>query len=177
MKISNAGCIAGLLMLALSCSPPIEQISQKEIIDSVLNAVAKQNKPVGGYDEELAKRLGADQYGMASYVIAFLKKGPNRDMSPEEAMNLQIEHLDNIQFLADQGKLVVAGPIMDEGDLMGIYIFNVSTIEEARQLTATDPAIQRGSLVMELHTWYGSAGMKEVNSIHAKIMAKSVTEQ
>ncbi len=67
------------------------------------------------------------------------------------------------------GKLVLAGPFMDEGDLRGIYIFNVTTIEEAQSLTETDPAIQAGSLVMELKPWYGSAALMGVNSEHDRI--------
>jgi hypothetical protein len=62
---------------------------------------------------------------------------------------------------------------MDGGVIRGIYIFNVSTIEEARQLTATDPAIKAGRLVMELHPWYGSAALKQVNTLHVSIAEKS----
>ncbi|HIO68063.1 MAG TPA: hypothetical protein EYN41_07005 [Flavobacteriales bacterium] len=113
---------------------------------------------------------------MKTYVLALLKKGPNRDMTEAEAMELQTAHMKNIQRLADEGKLVVAGPFLDGGDLMGIYIFDVKSLEEARALTESDPAVQRGSLEMELHTWYGSAAMKEINSIHSKLMDRSVTE-
>lgn len=163
-----------LLLITFSCTEPAKENSDDEVAasENLRTEVIKE----GGFDAVLAKKLGADEYGMASYVIAFLKKGPNQDITPEEAMRLQIAHLDNIQRLADEGKLAVAGPFMNSGDLMGIYIFNVATLEEARALTATDPAIERGSLVMELHSWYGSAAMKEINSIHSKIMAKSVTE-
>lgn len=52
----------------------------------------------------------------------------------------------------------------------------MKSLEEARALTESDPAVQRGSLEMELHTWYGSAAMKEINSIHSKLMDRSVTE-
>ncbi|MBL4576984.1 MAG: hypothetical protein JKX74_00850 [Flavobacteriales bacterium] len=130
----------------------------------------------GGFDAELAEKLGADEYGMKAYVIAFLKAGPNRDMTQEEAMKLQMEHLNNIQRLADEGKLVVAGPFLDSGDLKGIYVFNVPTLEEAEALTETDPAIERGSLVMELHTWYGSAALQEINRLHNTIMAKGIMD-
>ncbi|MFV7771016.1 hypothetical protein [Shewanella marisflavi] len=57
------------------------------------------------YDAALAERLGADEYGMKLYVMAFLKRGPNRGQS-EEAKRLQRAHLDNIKHLADEGKLV-----------------------------------------------------------------------
>ena len=40
--------------------------------------------PTARYDAALASRLGADDYGMAKYVIAFLKPGPKRDQSKEE---------------------------------------------------------------------------------------------
>lgn len=126
-----------------------------------------------GFDVELAATLGADDYGMRRYVMAFLKKGPNRDRSPEEAQALQRAHLDNIGRLADAGKLVLAGPFLDDGDVRGIYVFAVESVEEAEALTATDPAVQAGSLVMELHPWYSSAALMKVNTVHASIAKTS----
>ena len=125
-----------------------------------------------GFDAALAEKVGADPYGMKQYVMAFLKAGPNRDRSPEEAAELQKAHMDNIGRLAEAGKLVLAGPFMDNSELRGIYIFNVKTIEEARALTETDPAIQAGSLVMELKPWYGSAGLMMVNEIHKQVASQ-----
>lgn len=124
-------------------------------------------------DTALAKALGADDYGMKQYVMAFLKAGPNRDRTPEEAAKLQKAHLDNIGRMAAEGTLVLAGPFLDDGEIRGIYIFNVKTIEEAKALTETDPAIQAGSLVMELHPWYGSAALMKVNEIHGMLPTKS----
>ncbi len=48
----------------------------------------------------------------------------------------------------------------------GIYIFNVSTVDSARALTESDPAVKAGRLAMELHPWYGSAALMEVTRIH-----------
>ncbi len=62
------------------------------------------------FDESLARKLEADEYGMHKYVMAFLKAGPNRNQSEEEAEKLQAAHMDNINRLAEEGKLVVAGP-------------------------------------------------------------------
>jgi len=121
------------------------------------------------YDSALAKSLGADEYGMHQYVIAFLKAGPNRDQDPAAAARLQNAHLANIRRMAKEGKLVLAGPFTDDGDLRGIYIFNVPTVEEARKLTETDPAVKAGRLTLELHPWYGSAALNQVNSIHNKL--------
>lgn len=121
------------------------------------------------YDSVLANRLGADEYGMHQYVMAFLKKGSNRSLDSAEAMNLQLAHLDNIRKMANEGKLVLAGPFLDTGEIRGIYIFDVTTIEEAEALTNTDPAIKAGSLVMELKPWYGSAALMELNERHKRV--------
>jgi len=106
---------------------------------------------------------------MRKYVIAFLKRRPNRDKSPEKASELQAAHLKNIGAMAEAGKLVLAGPFFGNDDLRGLYFFNVETIEEAEALTKTDPAIQAGSLVLELKEWYGSAALMAVNDIHNSI--------
>ncbi len=124
------------------------------------------------YDATLARKLNADEYGMKTYVIAFLKAGPNRDRGKEEAQKLQAAHMANINRLAAEGKLVIAGPFTDRGSMRGIYVFDVATIAEAEALTRTDPAIQAGSLMMELHPWYASAALMTVNDVHAKIAAK-----
>ena len=121
------------------------------------------------YDSTLAAQLGADDYGMKQYVMAYLKAGPNRDQDSLTAAKLQEAHLSNIRRMAEKGKLVLAGPFLDNGDVRGIYIFNVKTIEEARALTNTDPAIIAGRLTMELRPWYGSASLDLINEWHQKI--------
>lgn len=128
------------------------------------------------YDSTLAKKLGADRYGMKKYVMAFLKTGKTNLKDSTERANLQMAHLKNIMRMADEGKLIVAGPFLDKNEVRGIYIFNVTTLEEARQLTETDPAIKAGTLEMELRPWFGSAALMEVNRIHKMVEKKSVAE-
>ncbi|MDB5022264.1 MAG: hypothetical protein JWP78_19 [Mucilaginibacter sp.] len=128
------------------------------------------------YDPHLAQKLGADEYGMKTYVMAFLKSGPNRPKDAVARLELQKAHLKNISRLADEGKLIIAGPFMDDQPIRGIFIFNVSTVEEARKLTQTDPAIKAGSLIMELHPGYGSAALMETVTIHKKLQKKSIAD-
>jgi uncharacterized protein YciI len=141
----------------------------------LFSACASKNKGLShaeaqrAFDPELARELGADDYGMKKYVMAFLKAGPNPSPDAETRQKLQRAHLDNIGRLAEEGKLVLAGPFLDDGELRGIYLFNVETLEEAEELTKTDPAIKAGSLMMELHPWYGSAALIRVVDWHAKI--------
>ena len=88
--------------------------------------------------------------------FAFLKRGPNRkegdDKNPE-IQEMQKAHIANIQRLAAMKKLLVAGPFGDNGDLRGIFVFRVGSLEEAQSLCATDPMVKAGRLVVELHPW------------------------
>lgn len=157
-------CLALSGLFLMACKPEV----------TVEKKVATDDAETFAYDSTLAARLGADDYGMKKYVMAFLKAGPNQNQDSAAAAQLQRAHLDNIFRLADEGKLAVAGPFLDGGDLKGVYIFNVSTIEEAKALTETDPAIKAGRFVMELHPWYGSAATMMVNDWHKKVQKKKI---
>lgn len=122
------------------------------------------------YDEKLAKSLNADEYGMKKYVFCLLKSGINTTASKEESKKLFESHMANINKLATEGKLVVAGPFMkNDRNYRGIYIFNVETIDEAKALVATDPAIKANLLEAELTPWYATAALQETVKIHEKI--------
>lgn len=128
------------------------------------------------YDPVLAKKLGADQYGMKKYVMAFLRSGKTTISDSAEAAKIQLAHLRNIMKLASEGKLIVAGPFLDDQNVRGIFIFNVESIDEAKRLTETDPAIKAGVLEMDLRPWYGSAALIEAVKLHKRIEKKSVAE-
>ncbi|GAB2542779.1 YciI family protein [Rufibacter soli] len=97
---------------------------------------------------------------MKTYYMAFLKKGPNRSHDSLTAANIQAAHMAHINKMAADGKLTMAGPFLDDGDLRGIFIFNVKTMEEAKALTEADPAVKAGRLIMELHPWFSQKGAK-----------------
>lgn len=126
------------------------------------------------YDEALAQKVGADEYGMKKYVIAFLLRGDRvSEYTPEKRAEIQGAHMANIGKMAEMGKLVVAGPFFGNEDLRGLYVFDVQTIEEAKTLTETDPAIQAGVLKMDLKEWYGSAALVLLNDLYPKVTKKS----
>ncbi len=154
------------IIVAFSCQPKQTEVAKDEA-EAIVEPII---------DSSLIKKLKADEYGMRHYVVAFLKRGPNPPKDSIEAAKLQKAHLENIMRLADEGKLILAGPFMDNDDVRGIYIFDVATIEEARKLTETDPAIQAGSLIMELKPWYGSAAIMLVPDVHKKLEKKNIAE-
>jgi len=140
---------------------------------SAVMAQPPQDPAPPRYDEALAKRLGADDLGMRNYVMCFLKTGPLKVDDAQKRGELMKGHFGMIQRLAKEKKLVLAGPFGEGGgDLRGIYLFDVSSVEEARKLTESDPSIKEGFFKVEFVKWYGSAALLEVNDIHARIAKK-----
>ena len=85
------------------------------------------------YDSTLAKKFGADDYGMKSYVFVILKTGSNTTTDKAFIDSCFAGHMANIFRLVDEGKLIVAGPFgKNDNSYRGLFIFNVSTIEEAK---------------------------------------------
>lgn len=114
------------------------------------------------YNEALAQELGADAYGMKIYVLAILKTGSNQDADPETVQQSFAGHMENINRLVEEDKLIVAGPLMaNENQFRGIFILNVTTLEEAEVLLQTDPAIRENLLDADLFRWYGSAALSQ----------------
>jgi uncharacterized protein YciI len=122
------------------------------------------------YDKALAEKLGADEYGMKQYVFVILKTGPAKIEDKAKVNELFRGHMENIGRLADEGKLVVAGPFMkNDRNYRGLFILNVKTVEEAKALLDTDPAVKAQLLEAELIPWYGSAALGEYLPVHEKI--------
>jgi uncharacterized protein YciI len=100
------------------------------------------------------------KYEMKQYWFVMLVKGKDRDKITDTAVlrKLQAGHMDNIQRMADMGKLIVAGPFGDDGHWRGIFIFDVPTREEVERLLAEDPAIKAGRMDYEIHPWWTAKG-------------------
>jgi len=108
--------------------------------------------------EVIAQENEEPKYEMKTYQMVFLYKGSNRNQDSLEVEKIQAEHLANIKRLVDEEKLIVAGPFLDDKDLRGIFIFDVETEEEVRDLVETDLAIKTGRLRYEIHPWMTAKG-------------------
>lgn len=125
------------------------------------------------YDKALADSLGADEYGMRSYILVILKTGPTK-IANKDTLNLLFKgHMDNISRLANEGKLVIAGPFgKNDSQFRGIFILNAKNIEEAKEMVNTDPTIKRGIFDVDFYNWYGSAALPVYLKTHEKIEVK-----
>ncbi|MDQ6706703.1 MAG: YciI family protein [Acidobacteriota bacterium] len=100
-------------------------------------------------------------FEMMTYVLGLLRKGPNWGAgTKEESARIQEGHMANIRKMAEAGKLIVAGPMGDDGDLRGIFIFKAKSPDEVHAMADEDPAIKSGRLVLEMHPWYAAAGLR-----------------
>ncbi|MFN2531399.1 MAG: YciI family protein [Pyrinomonadaceae bacterium] len=105
------------------------------------------------FAEDVMKKPAAPIKLTTAY-FAFLKRGPKwtREVTPETKALLD-GHMANIKRLAETKKLVVAGPFGDDSGLAGIFVFRVDSLEEAKALAASDPAVQAGRFLIEVHPW------------------------
>jgi uncharacterized protein YciI len=98
-----------------------------------------------------------EKYEMTTYQVALIVKGPNwTPGETEETKAIQAGHMENISKMAATGKLLIAGPFGDGGDLRGMFIFRVATLEEAKALAEQDPAFKAGRLKFEWHPWFAA---------------------
>lgn len=128
--------------------------------------------PKPAFDAELAAKVGANEQGMRAYVFVLLKTGPKRMPDGPERAEMFKGHFANINRLAAEGKLALAGPFDGVEGWRGMFVFAVKDIEEARQLVATDPVIINGEMVAEYHKYYGSAALMLVNEAHQRVAKK-----
>lgn len=96
---------------------------------------------------------------MTIYYFCLLTRGPNAGKGTKEELAAgQAAHMANIQRLADTGKLLVAGPMMDRGDWRGIFIFKCASLEEAKELVASDPLVKEQRLLADVRPWLTMKG-------------------
>ena len=108
--------------------------------------------------EKLSAQKKAEADNLKPYFFVILKKGPHRDQDSALSAKIQKGHIENINRLAAAGKLNVAGPFLDEGDMRGIFIFDSGSEEEVKGYVDNDPAIKAGRLVYEIHPWMTQKG-------------------
>lgn len=98
------------------------------------------------------------KFEMKTYYLVFLKKGTNRNQDSITVNKLQEQHIAHLDKMTMDGKMDVCGPLLEDGDIRGICIYNVATAEEAEKLANDDPMVKSGRLKVEIHPFYSAKG-------------------
>ena len=86
---------------------------------------------------------------MRTYQLVLMRPSPTAaPMTPVE----QLAHLKNMDAMVKAGHLITAGPVLEPGDLAGVFVFDTDAAQ-ADKLVASDPAVVTGKLIPERHPW------------------------
>ena len=85
------------------------------------------------------------------YVFVLLKTGPATGLSPDAQREAFAGHFSNMERLADEGELLIAGPYMPPkpADHRGLFVIDETTIDAGMAHAATDPTTKAGIFVLE----------------------------
>lgn len=104
--------------------------------------------------------VAAEQDQMRAVYLVLLKKGPQWTAEVTPATQaLQDAHMANIGAMWQARKLIIAGPVEDQADLRGIFVFQAASLEEAKTWAASDPAVKAGRLVPVVYPWWVEKGV------------------
>lgn len=88
------------------------------------------------------------QYGDGRYTFVFLNTNPDRGELPKEQVDsLQTGHMNNINRLVKEQKMIAAGPFYTGG---GIFLFDTNK-EDTEAVLNSDPAISAGRFKLEVY--------------------------
>jgi len=89
------------------------------------------------------------------YFIAFLFKGERwNDTLGADVADLVPRQMAFIREQVEAGRYMLAGPITDDGQMVGISIIAAASAREALALASTDPGVLAGRLRVEVHPAY-----------------------
>jgi len=98
------------------------------------------------------------EFKMVQYYFVELIRNPDKpQIDSTEIMKIQEGHMQNMDKMVDEGKLICAGPFGDNNG-GGIWILKVDSFEEAEELCKKDPAVLNKRLNYKIRSWWTSEG-------------------
>jgi uncharacterized protein YciI len=101
-----------------------------------------------------------EPFRVAKHTLAIVKKAKNFE-PPKGELTSQtlLALLPALGPMAKSGELVVSGPLLDAGDLVGILLFVSADSTKIKAALEADPAVKSGRLAIELHPQFMGAGV------------------
>ncbi len=160
MKAKLLVAILGITLYGCETKVEKENITEPcpEEVKIPMAQLKKELNEKGFQTFDYADDKSGDTILMQQYFIAFLKSGPTRSQTKEEADSLQKLHLAHLGRMYEEGFADISGPFGDNGDIRGITIYNVPTQKMADSLANMDPMVKAGRLEIEIHPWWAAKG-------------------
>lgn len=148
------------LLFIIACKKPVEksEILETKRTENTLKQLKEELTNRGFETFDYVDEKTNDTILMQQYFIAFLKSGPTRSQTKEEADSLQLLHLAHLSKMYELGYADISGPFGDDGDIRGLTIYNVPTLSMADSLANLDPMVKAGRLIIEIHPWWAAKG-------------------
>jgi uncharacterized protein YciI len=109
------------------------------------------------------------------FTFVYLKTGPSRaSMDASQLQEVFKGHMANIHRLADERRLLIAGPFNKPEDptWRGIFILNTGNAREADAWVGTDPGVQAGVFAVERFPFRSDAALLESTRVEQEFQAE-----
>ncbi len=98
---------------------------------------------------------------LEAFELVLLRRPTSPTNYDDETLErIQRERTAFLERMRQEGYALTSGPVLDQPDesLRGLSIYNVGSIERARELAQSDPAVVAGRIALEVMTWWCPAG-------------------
>ena len=108
------------------------------------------------------KQPEAPGFKLMEFQMALMKRGPQWSPDPSrKRAEMRRRHIAHMRSMLEANKLMIAGAITGDNELVEVHIFRTKSADEAKTWLNEDPAVAAGYLVPELHPWWSEDVMKK----------------
>ncbi|HRF60432.1 MAG TPA: YciI family protein [Fimbriimonadaceae bacterium] len=154
--LEEGGELHGIVVLDLKSADEAKKLLAK---DPFVKAGYLDTKVVSWYCLASVMQKAPKFLDVAPHWFCILERpsdAPN--VTPEESSKIQAGHMENIQAMAKEGILLLAGPLVEAGAWRGIFIFKDEPKEKVLDRIGKDPAVKARRLEPKLVRWYTAKG-------------------
>jgi uncharacterized protein YciI len=87
------------------------------------------------------------------YFLCLLRKGPRWNVT-EGYENLMPEYLAHLRRETEARRIIFAGPVTDEGEIIAIAVIEAASEQEAADTVSENPGVKSGHFLAEVHPCY-----------------------
>lgn len=97
---------------------------------------------------------------LAKHTLVVVKKGPGFDgLKGTLDSGAMLRLLPSLQGLAEGDGVVISGPLVDAGELLGIALVSLEDAAKVESVLGKNPAVKEGRVKLELHPQFLATGV------------------